>query len=748
MVNIYTTYSIAKKELQALFNAPTAYIVIVVFLVIWEFLFFRSAFLVGEASLRSLFDLLPWMFLFFIPALTMGSISQEKGDGTLELLLTHPIRREEVLIGKFFAQFLFVILALVCTLPIAITFHIFGGLDWGIVAGQYFGALLMGAVFLSLGMCVSSFFQSAISSLLVTVGASFFFMIIGFDMVTSRLPFTIAPFVEQLSIFSHFESMARGVIDVRDVLYFISAISIFISVAYLQLLKLQIGNKAALFRKYQFGVALFTGCALLINLVGAQIPGRIDLTQNNLYTVSPSTKKILTNLPDIVTITLYISHELPAQLQPTLRDVRDIIRDYKTFGKGNIIISSKDPSASPAIAQEAQAAGIREMQFNMVSNEEFKLKNGYAGIAISYAGKNESIPYIQDTSDLEYQLTSIIKKLTVKEKPKIAFLSGDGEKNRFSDYNALNTELQKEYDIQDLATLDQNKRIPQDIQTLIIAGSTKDLSNDMRAAIKDYVEKDKGSALFLVDTITVSPQTLSAQANKQNISDIIKGITGVIVNKNIAYDLRSNETIGFNGGQMRYFLPYAFWVRSPAQKDSQSPILSKLSSIVLPWPSSLNIQETSVSEKGWDIQTLFSTTKYGGVQSENYSLAPQEQLSTEHLGEQKLIVSLTPKKDQQTGKGRVVIAGDADFLTDQFMQNTPENIGLAMEALAWLSQEDSIASIRIKQKTAQRLMFENKTYMAAVKYGNIAGPSILLVLYGAFRLFRRSRLQKRTYSEV
>ncbi|MBI2644759.1 Gldg family protein [Candidatus Uhrbacteria bacterium] len=746
MFNFHTAYSIAKKELRSLFNAPTAYIVIIVFLVIWEFLFFRSAFLVGEASLRPLFDLLPWMFLFFIPALTMGSISQEKSDGTLELLLTHPIRREEVLLGKFLAQFLFVVLALAFTFPIAVTFGIFGRLDFGVVAGQYLGALLMGAVFLSLGMCVSSFFQSAISSLLVAVGASFFFMIIGFDMVTTRLPFVLAPVMEQLSVFSHFESMARGVIDLRDVLYFLSALCIFSSIAYLQLLKLHIGNKAELFRKYQFGIALFAGCAVLVNIVGARIPGRIDLTQNHLYTVSPSTKNILANLPDIITVTLYISRELPAQLQPTLRDVRDIIRDYQTFGRGNIAVSTKDPSSAPAIAQEAQSVGVREMQFNMVSNEEFKLKNGYAGIALSYAGKNEVIPYIQDTSDLEYQLTSLIKKLTVKEKPKIAFLSGHGEKNRWNDYSALNTELGKEYDIQDLTFTDkQQPTISKDIKTIVVAGPSQEIPADTQTALKNYVEKDNGSALFLIDTVAVSPQTLSAQANKQNLSDFIKNMTGVIVRQNIAYDLRSNETISFSGGQVRYFLPYAFWVRSNAQKDSQSPILSKIASIVLPWPSSLDADEKSVSEKGWDTQTLFSTTKFGGVQSENYSISPQEQPSMKDAGEQRLALGLMPKKDQQAGKGRMVIIGDSDFLTDQFMQSAPENIGFGMEALAWLSQEDSIAGIRIRQKAQQRLAFDSKTQMAAVKYGNIAGPALFFALYGAFRLFRRSRIQKKVY---
>lgn len=747
MLNVHTAYSIAKKELRSLFNTPTAYIVIIVFLVVWEFLFFRSVFLIGESSLRSLFDLLPWMFLFFIPALTMGSISQEKSDGTLELLLTHPVRREEVLLGKFFANFLFIILALACTVPIAITFNMFGGIDWGGVAGQYVAAVLMGAVFLSLGMCISSLFQNVISSLLVTVAASFFFLILGFDMVTSRLPFVLASLVEQLSIFSHFESMSRGVIDARDVLYFFSAILIFLSIAYLQFLKLAIGNKAALFRKYQLGILLFAGCAVLVNVLGTRIPGRIDLTQNHLYTISSSTKKILGALPDIVTVTLYASRELPAQLQPTLRDVRDIIRDYQTFGNGNITISSKDPSSAPAIAQEAQSLGIREMQFNMVSNEEFKLKNGYAGIAISYAGKNEVIPFIQNATDLEYQLTSLIKKLTVKEKPKIVFFSGHGEKTRWSDYVALNAELQKEYQVDDLSALDpKSPSISKDVRALIVAGPNKDIPADMQTALKNYLEKDGGSVMFLIDTVNISPQTLSAQANQKSFADAVKDITGVTVRQNISYDLRSNETVSFGGGQVRYFLPYAFWVRAVAPKDTQSPILSKIGSVVLMWPSSLELDEKTLSDKGWDAQKLFTTTKYGGVQSENYSLSPQEQLPQDHLGEQILAVNLTPKKDQQSGRGRAVIIGDSDFLSDQFMQNAPENMGFGMETLAWLSQEDSVAGIRIKQKVEQRLAFDSKGQMAAVKYGNTVGPALILVLFGAVRLFRRSRLQKKTYS--
>ena len=118
--------ALVKKELRILFNNPSSYIVLIVFLILWQFLFFRNALLVGESSLRILYDYLPWVMLILSPAVTMGSISKEQDDGTLEMLLTQPVRDSEVLVAKWLSSLIFITAALIFALPIAVSFSLFG----------------------------------------------------------------------------------------------------------------------------------------------------------------------------------------------------------------------------------------------------------------------------------------------------------------------------------------------------------------------------------------------------------------------------------------------------------------------------------------------------------------------------------------------------------------------------------------------------------------------------------------------
>ncbi len=741
-INLKNIFAISKKEFKNYFDSPTAYIVITVFLLLWEFLFFRNAFLVGEASLRILMNFLPWLFLLFIPAITMGSISQEKSEGTLEFLLTHPIKDIELIFGKFIAALGFSALSLLFMFPVAISFSQFGNLDWGIVAGQYLGSLFLTSVLISLGIFVSSRFSSQIASLLVAAAISFFLTIAGFEIVTASLPPFISSFFERLSVLSHFESMTRGVIDLRDLWYFLSVIVIFLSLAYLELLKRRFGNRRSLYRSYQLGIALFIGIAVLTNIIGARIPGRIDLTQDGLYTLTATTKKTLSELKDVVNITLFASDELPAQLQPVLRDTKDILRDYQTFGKGTIVVSYKNPSGDQKAAQEAESLGVRQVQFNVIGQEEFQLKRGYLGLAVSYASKNESIPFIQDTSDIEYQLTSFIKKLTTKDKKKIVFLSGHGEKNLLNDYRLLSQELEKQFETQEITVDKEKKSIPENTAALVIAGPTQKINPDTRSAIKQYLDTG-GSALFLIDSVNISPQVLSAFSNQQNFSDFLKEY-GIEVRPDLAYDLRSNETVRFGGGFISYALPYPFWVRAIATEDS--PIVSRIESIILPWASTIALDDQKLKSAGFVGSKLFTTTKFGNRQQGNFSIAPDAQLSRENLGEQ--VVAVSAIKEGVAKQTRLVVVGDSDFLTDQFVQQSPENIAFGMAAISWIGQEESLAGLRVKQKSERKLLFENPTQITLVKYGNMALALFLPAAFGAFRLMRRRNLRRLTYSNT
>lgn len=762
-------FSIIKKELKSYFDSPTAYIILVVFLILWEFLFFRNAFLFGEASLRVLFGFLPWLFLLLVPAITMGSISQEKSEGTLELLLTHPLDDKKLLLGKYLASVIFATIALLFVIPIAMSFNAFGNLDWGAVVGQYLASVLFVSVLAAMGIFISTIFNNQISSLLVTVAAGFVLVIVGFEIVTATLPLFLAPILERLSILSHFDSMARGVVDLRDLWYFLSATAIFLSLAYLQLFKRRFGSKhnlsikdqkifgLGLYNSYRVGIALFIGIAILTNVIGSRIPGRIDLTEDRVYTLTKATAKTIDGINDVLTLTLFASNELPAQMQTALRDTKDMLRDYKILGKGNIVVEYKNPSGNQEIITEANSLGVREAQFNVVSQEEFQVKKGYLGLAISYGGENEVIPFIQDTSDLEYQLTSLIKKLSTNEKKKIVFLSGHGEKSLSQDYGFLNQELQKQFEVTEKVISKpagegeeegapeevQDNSIPEDTDVLVVAGPSQKISDEVRASIKGYLDNG-GSVLFLIDTVNLTPEMMQAAVNEESFSDFLEEY-GVGVQSNIVYDLSSNETVSFGGGTVNYFLPYPLWARV-GSIDKTSPITSRIESIVLPWASSIKLDEGKVKENKFIASKLLSTTKFGGTQKGEFFITPDYPFSKENLTEQLMAVSLIGEGAGKDSKAtRMVVVGDSDFLTNQFVQNSLENLGLGLEAISWLGQEDSLAGIKLKQKSASQLIFENKTQVSFIKYGNMALALLLPIGFGAYRLMKRKNLKKFSY---
>ncbi len=728
--------TLTKKELRSYFDSTTAYIVMIVFLLLAEFLFFRQAFIIGQTSLALLAALLPWLFILLIPALTMGSVANEKSEGTLEFVLTHGVTDRAFIIGKFLGATIFCGLILLFLFPIAISFSFFGNLDWGVIFGQYFAALFLAGLLVALGAFISTCFSNQISSLVVTGVAVFLFLVLGLDIVTAMLPGFLVSWFNTLSPLSHYESLGRGVVDLRDLWYFASATVVFLGLAYLQLLRRRLGNQKQEYRRFLLGVCLFLGIAVLSNIIGAWIPGRFDLTQDKLYTMSPSTKKILGELQDVVNINLYASKQIPGQFQSVLRETKDILRDYQTLSKGNITVAFKDPS-SPEVAQEAQSLGIRQVQFNVVGQGELQLKNGFMGLAVSFGDKHEAIPFIQNTADLEYQLTSFIRKLTIKDKKKIAFLTGQGEKSLDQDYQAWKQEMDKQFEAQEL-TQEKGKPVPDEFAAIVVAAPTKSVEPETRAALKEFLAKGKGG-LFLFNPVSVNLQTLSASPEKDNFSDFAKDY-GVTVNSDLVYDLRSNASVRFGGGFLSFVLPYALWPRALPQ-DKQSPITARLDGIVLPWASSLTLDEAKTKELGLSAVKLFATSDKAGAEEGSFTLQPDYQFPQVNLASRLMAVALT----NETQKSRMIVLGDAKLFMDQFIQENPQNMAFGMGALSWLAGDESLADLRIKQMAERKLLFQNQTQIALTQYGNMGLVLLAPLLFGLTRLMRRRGKRKQKY---
>jgi ABC-2 type transport system permease protein len=222
------TGPIFKRELGNYFNSPIAYIFITVFLGLSGWLFFKTFFVVGEASLRMFFGILPWIFLFFIPAITMRLWAEEKKSGTMELLMTLPVTDTEAVLGKYLASLVFLVLSLVLSFIIPIFVALLGDPDPGQVVGGYVGAVLMGGAFLAIGLFISSLTENQIVAFIVSAVVIFGLFILGEDFVLFGIPDRLVPVFSFIGLGGHYDSISRGVIDSRDVVYYVSVIVFFL----------------------------------------------------------------------------------------------------------------------------------------------------------------------------------------------------------------------------------------------------------------------------------------------------------------------------------------------------------------------------------------------------------------------------------------------------------------------------------------------------------------------------------------
>ncbi len=211
--------TVAGKELRSYFSSPIAYIVITVFLIFTGFFFFKDFFYFNQAEMRGLFQLLPLMFCFVLPAVTMRLFAEERHSGSLEILLTLPLGMWEIVLGKFAAALIFTQIMLSPTLFYFVTVVLVGSPDPGPVAGGYIGALFLAAALISIGLLFSSVTRNQIVAFILAWGAAFSLWLI--DKITIFLPSSLG-FLSYLGTDFHFQNISRGVIDSRDIIYFIS----------------------------------------------------------------------------------------------------------------------------------------------------------------------------------------------------------------------------------------------------------------------------------------------------------------------------------------------------------------------------------------------------------------------------------------------------------------------------------------------------------------------------------------------
>jgi ABC-type uncharacterized transport system involved in gliding motility auxiliary subunit len=732
--------TIARRELRALFDQPTAYILLVVFTGLNAYLFWPQVEVYHTASLRPMLDLLPWLLLVLVSAVTMRALAEDTRAGTLEVVLAQPITELELLVGKYVGQVLFLLIALALTLTIPLGLALGAKLEVGVLFAQYLGAALLVAGLAAVGVWASSVARNQITAFIVAAAVIFVLIFVGYDPLLVGLPPRLGAIAASLGVLSHFTGIARGVIDLRDAIYFVTLAALFLVLAYFALLSRKLTPRGEPLKRLRLGTTLLAAATVVVNLFGRNIGGRLDLTPGRAFTLSRATRDVLRTLPDLVTVKLFASGALPPEVVFLKRDVDDLLRDYRAAGRGKVKLVIEDPSADSAARREAQSLGIPPVQFNVVGRAELQVKEGFLGIAVRFADGVKTIPFVQQTSDLEYRLTTDIRSLTRPTKAVIAFgeFADEAAQRGRRSFAALREQLGARYTLQGFALTDTV--IAPDVKVIVVAGTPDSLKTPEATRLRAFL--GRGGSLFLMaGGMQLSTQGPFAFSHPVAWNELLKPY-GIAIASDMVYDLAANVQVGIPAQFGQVLVSYPLWIRALSTKAS--PVNADLSGVLLPWASHV---DTTRATPG-TVTPLLVTSRAAGTQQTTAFIEPTREFGRDSLKSRLVALLVNPApRDTAHGvpRGRIVVVGSSDFASDRFAQNSPENIVFAQNAIDWLAQDEALIAIRSKNRAPPQVVFTSATSQKAAKWGDVVGVPALLIVAGALWLARRRRATRRTY---
>lgn len=501
------------------------------------------------------------------------------------------------------------------------------------------------------------------------------------------------------------------------------------------------------------GFLLFLNLGVL-NFIFSRHFSQLDLTEGRIYTLSSSTKKVLKNLDDLVTIHVYFSKQLPPNLLSIKQTVGDVLAQYVTYARGNVKVEFKDPKEDRKLESQVMRMGIPPVQMNVFQKDKLEVVQGYLGIAVQYGDKVQVIPVVDNADNLEYELTSRILKVTRGKENTVALYLDGGSHKEAGDYETIRREMEKEYKVIDV--LPGNPVSPE-ADVLVVAGieklDPKDLFN-----IDQYLMKG-GKIVFLVDGVTIGKNLEASQVDRRKLSYI--ETYGIKVDPDLVLDL-SNEIAPFSSGYIRFFVRYPFWVKVGKSGFNRSnPVVRQLESLVLPWPSSIELLDTTKSEnysvlvksspKSWLMKGVFNLNPRG-IRTPDPRDMKSYPLALVAIGKFKSYFKDNELPEgvsdstvlYESPKTQIAVIGDSRFLSDAFVQSYNENVVFFLNLLDWMAFGEDLIAIRSKGVTDRPLRSISSAAKALFKNFNTYGVAFLVVLFGLVRygVQRRKRRVK------
>lgn len=517
-------FTIFRKEITGFFSSLTGYIVMIVFLlanslIMWilpgQFNLLDS----GYAGLDTLFIISPWLFLFLVPAVTMKLLAEEKRQGTLELLYSRPLGSGAIIYGKFLSAVALVLISLLPTIVFVISIWVLGetpgNFDRGATAGSFAGLFLLASVYAAIGLFASSLTENQVVAFILAVVVSLIVWI-GFDSI-ALIPglSAIDETVIRLGINEHYRSVSRGVIDIKDIAYFLFITVLFNEATRYILMRRKISRPATI-------VALMAVVSIALSLMNI----RVDLSEDKRFTLSPATKKILSELKSNVSVSVYLEGEMPVGLKKLRRSTEQYLDEFRIRSGRKVSYDFINPSAGAgekdraAMQQELIDKGMFPVNVMAGDREGGKtqkwvfpsltLKSGEVEIPVNFLKNdpslNAEVNLLRSSEGLEYEIIKAIATATSDTVYRVAFIEGHGELDEV--YVAdLTLELAKYFSI-DRGTIGGNPGIIDDYAAVVIAGPQEKIDEKDKYVIDQYI-MNGGRVLWLAEEVSINQDSLA-----------------------------------------------------------------------------------------------------------------------------------------------------------------------------------------------------------------------------------------------
>ncbi len=474
---------------------------------------------------------------------------------------------------------------------------------------------------------------------------------------------------------------------------------------------------------------------VVVNVIAVSLFVRVDLTDDDVYSLSPASIELVRALEDPVTVRAFFTSDLPAPYNSNRRFLKDKLDDYRAYGGRKVQYQFVDPSSESQTEEEVRRIGIPPIQIQVIERDNVQLKSAYMGVSIEFGGEREIIPVVQDLSTLEYDITSAIRRLTRDELPVVGFLTGHGEPSVFQDMSSLRQALARNYDVRAVSA--SASGLDPQPEALVIVAPKDTMPAEHVRAIDRYVQEG-GRLALLLNEVTADIQQGQASALDVGLKPLLEAY-GIGLRTDLVSDVQSSVvTVQQQSGffniarQIEYpFLPIA------SRFNSENMMVNRLREMLFYFVSTI---DTSMVAPGVRVEPLVYSSPRSATQEGFFFIQPMMDRRPEYEdGPFTLAAAYTGTfpspfdTSNESAPTRIVVVADGDFLNESVLGRIPGNIEFGLNMVDWLVQDEELMEIRAKKIEPRALEDVDDGSRPWIKYANMFGPAILVILFGLVR---------------